>query len=96
MSPIVLLFDLLESLLSPSLITGIVINKVESIHRITDLPSWIATIIKTINKDSWVFAMSNHPEDLAKRGRLQQIMRCLYLEELSLWPSFRYEVKNEL
>ena len=58
----ILLLDMMENIVSPSIITGIVINHAEDIETILDKESWMSTILKISNKKSFIIAFTERAE----------------------------------
>ena len=92
----ILLLDMMENIVSPSIITGIVINHAEDIETILDKESWMSTILKISNKKSFILALTERAEMISMGGASQNIMKCLHLTNILLWPACRYEVQKEL
>jgi hypothetical protein len=49
-SNVILILDLLQKAISPSIITAIIINKAEKVESILDEEAWITTMIRRENK----------------------------------------------
>lgn len=92
----ILVVDLLCDRVPIDLLTGIIVYKA---HRIYDdcLMSFIMRLYRMKNKKGFVKALSQNPQSFfGDYGKLDKIMRALFVVKLYLWPRFHATIQSSL
>jgi len=92
----ILVVDLLTNRVPIDLVTGIIVYKA---HRIYNdcLMSFILRLYRMKNKKGFVKALSQNPQSFfGDYGKLDKIMRQLFVTKLHLWPRFHASVQASL
>ena len=92
----ILIVDLLNRVISPDLISGLILN---AAHRCTDESSegFILRIFRQSNRHGFIKAFSDEPHTLASGFfGLDKIMKALHLRSLALYPRFHLAVQASL
>lgn len=92
----ILVVDLLSDRVPIDLVTGIIVYKA---HRIHDdcLMSFIMRLYRMKNKKGFVKALSQNPQSFfGDYGKLDKIMRALFVTKLHLWPRFHASIQSSL
>lgn len=92
----ILVVDLLSDRVPIDLVTGIIVYKA---HRIYNdcLMSFILRLFRMKNKKGFVKALSQNPQSFfGDYGKLDKIMRSLFVTSLNLWPRFHASVQSSL
>lgn len=92
-SAVVLVFDLLQKVLSPLIITGLIINKMERIKQEIYREAWIATLIRLETNNPFIIGIIQNFE---AEYDIQKLLKAFYLKKVFLWPSCRLEVQQSL
>lgn len=90
-SDVVLVFDILQSAVSPLIITGILLNNLHEIKDIYDRRSWICTLIRLESQKTFIIGIN---EELESAIRLETVMRACYFKKAFFWPICRLEVQK--
>lgn len=92
----ILVVDLLSDRVPIDLVTGIIVYKA---HKVYDdcLMSFILRLYRMKNKKGFVKAVSQNPQSFfGDFGKLDKIMRALFVTSLHLWPRFHATVQSSL
>lgn len=92
----ILVVDLLSERVPIDLVTGIIVYRA---HRVYDdcLMSFILRLYRMKNKKGFVKALSQNPQSFfGDYGKLDKIMRSLFVTSLHLWPRFHATVQSSL
>lgn len=92
----ILVVDLLSDRVPIDLVTGIIVYKA---HRIYNdcLMSFIMRLYRMKNKKGFVKAISQNPQSFfGDYGKLDKIMRALFVVRLHLWPRFHASIQSSL
>lgn len=92
----ILVVDLLSERVPLDLLTGIIVYKA---HRIYNdcLMSFIMRLYRMKNKKGFVKALSQNPQSFfGDYGKLDKIMRALFVVRLYLWPRFHATIQSSL
>lgn len=92
----ILVVDLLSDRVPIELVTGLIVYKA---HRIYDdcLMAFILRLYRLKNKKGFVKALSQNPQSFfGDYGKLDKIMRSLFVTSLHLWPRFHASVQASL
>lgn len=92
----ILVVDLLQDRVPIDLVTGIIVYKA---HRIYNdcLMSFILRLYRLKNNKGFVKALSQNPQSFfGDYGKLDKIMRSLFVTSLHLWPRFHASVQSSL
>ncbi|KAG9001898.1 hypothetical protein FRB94_004430 [Tulasnella sp. JGI-2019a] len=92
----ILVVDLLQKNIPVELITGMVILHADKITP-TSLESFIVRLYRTVNKDGFIKAFSDQPEQFTQgMFPLKTAMTELYLRKTHIFPRFHEEVQTSL
>lgn len=98
----ILVLDLLTKKLSPSIITGLIINNAHKAGSagIKTGESFIAEIIKRGNSTAFVKAITEKPQGISRGGGgimgIESFMRSLQVSHILLYPRIKKCVKDSL
>lgn len=92
-SAVVLVFDLLQKVLSPLIITGLIINKMERVKQEIYREAWIATLVRLETNNPFIIGII---ENFEADFDIQKLLKAFYLKKVFLWPSCRLEVQQSL
>ncbi|KAI9855964.1 MAG: hypothetical protein M1824_005769 [Vezdaea acicularis] len=91
----ILVVDLLTSLLDPQTITGMVVLHAEKVIA-TSTEAFILRVYRQNNKQGFLKAFSDNPEQFSGYSPLAASLRNLFLRKPSLWPRFHVTVAKSL
>lgn len=92
----ILVVDLLSDRVPIDLVTGVIVYRA---HRVYDdcLMSFILRLYRMKNKKGFVKGLSQNPQSFfGDFGKLDKIMRALFVTSLHLWPRFHATVQSSL
>ena len=92
----ILIVDLLSERVPIEYATGILVSNA---HRVTEVSNvaFILRIVRQRNKRAFIKALSDEAPALTNGfGRIEKLMRSLYVRNLQLWPRFHMVVNEEL
>lgn len=96
LSNVIFTFDLMQNTIPASLITGILIQKIERIRNDYDKEFFIATLLGLENSKAFIFGICEDIETFSNKWNLEKMLKNFYLNNVFLWPSCRLEVQEEL
>ena len=92
----VFIVDLLDGKVDATKVSGFLILDAHRISEIS-IESFILRVYRERNRDGFIKAFSEDPEQLQNRlGKVERLLRLLYVKKLYLWPRFRLEIVNIL
>lgn len=92
----VLIVDLLDGKVDATKVSGFLIFDAHRISEVS-IESFILRVYRERNREGFIKAFSEDPEQLQSRfGRVERLLRLLYIKKLYLWPRFRLEIVNIL
>lgn len=96
LSNIIFIFDIMQNTIPASIITGILINKIERIRNDYDKEFFISTLLRLENLKAFIFGISEDIETFSNKWNLEKMLKNFYLNNVLLWPSCRLEVQEQL
>uniref|UniRef100_A0A6G1SAP4 DNA repair endonuclease XPF n=1 Tax=Aceria tosichella TaxID=561515 RepID=A0A6G1SAP4_9ACAR len=92
----ILVVDLLMNRVPIELVTGVIVYRAHKVY--TDcLMSFILRLYRSKNKEGFIKALSQNPQAFfGDFGKLDKIMRALFVTSLQLWPRFHASVQASL
>jgi DNA excision repair protein ERCC-4 len=92
----ILIVDLLDEKIDPKKIKGLLIYNAHRISE-TSVESFIIRVFKQGHRNGFIKAFSDDAESLQMGfGKVERLLKLLYMKKLYLWPRFRLEVANVL
>lgn len=92
----VLIVDLLDGKVDATKICGFLVYDAHRISE-TSIESFILRVYRERNRSGFIKAFSEDPEHLQNRfGKVERLLRLLYVKKLYLWPRFRLEIVDVL
>eukprot|EP01038_Epipyxis_sp_PR26KG_P009087 gene9087-12256_t len=92
----ILIVDLLDNKIDPVNISGILVYNAHRLSE-TSIESFILKVYREKNRDGFIKAFSDDPDSLNGRfGKVERLLKVLYVKKLYLWPRFRLEISHIL
>ncbi|GLD98642.1 hypothetical protein PINS_up007359 [Pythium insidiosum] len=92
----ILVVDLLNQKLDSKMITGLLVNDA---HRVTEtsVEAFVLRVYRDANREGFIKAFSDDPVALsAGFSRMEQVLKQLYLRQVSLYPRFHVDIHESL